>query len=290
MSEVLPAPAVARRVELGPSLFAGLACLGDIVLLRGWLSGQFAMVEVIALHSGLALALGALAHLAQRRPSQSVLVRVLVLLLFGPLGGPALMIAAPAAHAARRPAADAVTGAASRVTSTSRTEDLFNQIRQGRRHPLPQQPPGGFLEIFRAGTLQQQQEAIAAISRAYHPEMRPALGAALASPVPALRVQAAAVYAKLRGTHEARAKELLASGEAGVPPSAPDFAAECARVAQSGFVDGDTQRRLRELSLKPGPSAPSPVSVPDQRLPRWEAETVLQPAPRLRRYACGGLA
>ena len=95
-------------------------------------------------------------------------------------------------------------------------------------------PAPAFLDRLACGTLDQQQGAIAAISRDYHPNMRPALMAALASPVPALRVQAAAVFARLRGTYGERAKALLACEDA----SAQDLQ----EVAASGFVDaGDVE-------------------------------------------------
>lgn len=289
MAEVQSGSTPVPRLDFGPSLFAGLACLMDILLLQGWLRGQSAMIEVIALHICFALAIGAVAMLVRRGVSQSILVRVIILILFGPLGGPALMIAMPAASASRPEKAGAAPATARPSANPVSADDLFDQIMQGRRHPLPQRPFSSFLKTFTAGTFNQQQEAIAAMSRSYHPDMRPALGAALASPIPALRVQAAAVYAKLRSTHEARAKELLVLSKTDDLPSAPDLAADCLTVAESGFVDAETQSLLRKLSARLAGSTPPHASPPAQRHASQMLRPALQPAPRLKRYACGGL-
>lgn len=289
MSDVLSGAVPATRPQFGLSLFAGIACLMDIVLLQGWIQGRLAMVEVIALHTGLVLGLGALAMLVRRQFSQPILVRVILLILFGPLGGPALMIAAPAALASRRDEVRAQSASAARTEAAPSADDIFDRIEQGRRHPLNGSPPRSLLKTLAAGSLHQQQEALAAISRAYHPDMRPALAAALASPTPALRVQAAAVYAKLRGTYEARAKELLALGKTGDLPADPALAAECLTVAASGFVDPETAGLLKDLSAQLADSSRSPDPSAARMPEAPVAWSGLKPLPRLKRHACGGL-
>lgn len=258
------APVAARGLHSG--LFVGLACLGDLLLLRAGLLGQLAMTSVMALHVVLALLLGAWDRIARGRLSQATLVRVVLLLLFGPLGGPALMVLTATA---RQRAAKAAPLAAlpMQAVAAGSPHDLYEQIRQGRRHPHPQQPLSSFHETFLTGSLHRQQAAIAAISRSYHPHMRPALAAALASPVPALRVQAAAVHARLRGGFQARAKELLAlDGDAPVHDRA--LAGECERVAASGFVDARTEARLLDLSARlarPPLPPPAEPAMPPRR-------------------------
>lgn len=289
MPDALSVPVPAARQQFGLGLFAGVACLMDIVLLQGWLQGRHAMLEVIALHTGLAIGLGALAMLARRRFSQPILVRVILLILFGPLGGPALMIAAPAAPASRRKEAGPAPATASRTAGPVSADDIYDRIVQGRRHPLPRSPLCSLLQTFAAGSFPQQQEAIAAMSRAYHPDMRPALSAALASPTPAIRVQAAAVYAKLRRTYETRAKELLGSGRSADPPCGPGLAAECLTVAESGFVDPETVRALKDVSARLAVSSRS-LALPAAQGPEAPAPwPALRPLPRLKRHACGGL-
>ncbi|WP_176562839.1 hypothetical protein [Paracoccus liaowanqingii] len=260
---------------LAPAVLTGLAALADIVLILGWLAGDLSATAVLGCHLALVAAVAGAARLVCREAPSEGLVRVVLLLLFGPFGGPVLMIAAPG---------PAATDTALRGTPRPRgarprdaADRLHDQIRQGRRHPLPQIAAPAFLDRLAGGTLDQQQQAIAAISRSYHPDMRPALMAALASPVPALRVQAAAVFARLRGSYGAQAKALLAR---------PDAPAQALRdVAASGFVDADTCALLRAALLR---------SEEDRAAQMSGAATAafrpaLLEAPRLRRYACGGV-
>ncbi|MTE01485.1 hypothetical protein GIY56_14445 [Paracoccus sp. YIM 132242] len=262
-----------RSAGFAPSLLTGLAALGDILLLHAWLVHDLLMIAVMALHLCLALAFGALARLVCGQTPSRALAGLAILALFGPFGGPVLMMIGPAPVALDRPAVPVAGRPLSPLPPRDAADDLFDQIRQHRRHPLPGDGVPGFLQTFRTGTLRQQQEAIAAISRGYHPDMRPALAAALASPVPALRVQAAAVHAKLRGTHGARAKAMLAD-----PGQARDRAA-LLEIAASGFVDEDTCARLLDLAAEDSPSVAAPPMRP-----------ALAPPPRLKRYSCGGLA
>lgn len=260
-----------RSAEIGPSLLTGLAALADIVLLRAWLGGDLLMIVIMALHLCLALAFGVLFHLFCGRSLSRTLANASILALFGPFGGPVLMIIAPGVVPSPTRITPEAQRSSARQPPRDTADELFDQICQRRRHPLSHGTAPSFLQIFHTGTLRHQQEAIAAISRGYHPDMRPALSAALASPVPALRVQAAAVYAKLRGTYGDQAKELLAG-----TGHSRDKAA-ILEVAASGFVDEETRGKLLDLAAQEAP-VPRP------------ARPALKPMPRLKRHSCGGLA
>lgn len=258
----------AQLSGMGIGALIGLAALADILLVRAWLMQDLAMIAAMGLHLGVVALFAGLCRAILGRGAPAIWAMTAILALFGPFGGPALMIIGPGQ--AGGSAADAPrTGAGRRPASAA--EALADSITQRRRHPLPLTGMPGFVQVFRTGTMQQQQRAIAAISRHYHPDMRPALATALASPVPALRVQAAAVHAKLRGSFEAQAKAILAD------PASAD-AATIHRVAASGFVDDETRLLLLALAADHAP----PAAV-DRRSP-------LLPAPRLKRYSCGGLA
>lgn len=271
----LAAP-LSRSLGFGPSLLTGLAALGDILLLQAWLGGNILMITVMALHLGLALVFGGLSWLLCGRSESRALAGFAILALFGPFGGPVLMMIGPGAVASATRTAPLAPRPLSLVPPRDAAEELFDQISQRRRHPLPQDNGPGFLQTFRAGTLREQQEAIAAISHAYHPDMRPALSEALASPVPALRVQAAAVYARLRGTYGDRAKEIL------VDPGKPRDRAAILEVAASGFVDEETCARLLDPAAEDRAAAPVAPAPP--------LRPALAPMPQLKRYSCGGLA
>jgi hypothetical protein len=271
--------------RLAPSVLAGLAALVDILLIRAWLAGDLPMIRVMALHLCLSLMFATAWFLCHRSLS-TTLASGAFLILFGPFGGIVAMVLALGrdVSVARQPLPAPGRGPV-QPRPHDAAELLFEQISQRRRHPLPAAAVPDFLTTLRSGTLDQQQNAIAAISRNYHPDMRPALNAALASPVPALRVQAAAVYAKLRGTYGSRAKELLARGQMG-GEAAPDATA-CLEVADSGFVDDATRDLLRQRALSPRAvqDMPPPASVAAAR----PARSILRTTPRLKRYACGGL-
>ncbi|MCQ0971428.1 hypothetical protein MLD63_13460 [Paracoccus sp. TK19116] len=261
-----------RRGSITPSLLTGLAALADAALMKAWLAGELPMVGVIAVHLIVSVAFGACYHVTCGRSVSKSLANTAVLVLIGPLGGAALMLIGSASVGAR---ADVTHERQSySVTRLSRdpAELLYDQIRQGRRHKLHHGTVESFMKTFDGAPLSQQQEAIAAISREYHPDLRPALAAALASPVPALRVQAAAVYAKLRGSYGDRAKAMLTKGERCAKSEIMD-------VADSGFVDEDTRAKLLELVEEIEPSSPLP-----------SLHRALDSMPRLKRYSCGGLA
>lgn len=114
--------------------------------------------------------------------------------------------------------------------------------------------PAPFAEVFASDDLPAQQRAMASISRSYRPEMRDGLRLALESDVPAIRVQAAAVHARLRGEFDARAKALLARGRSFDPQEAQE-------VARSGFVAPDVAAMLIGADPDTTPAA-RPVPKP----------------------------
>jgi hypothetical protein len=195
-------------------------------------------------------------------------------LLLGPIGGFVLLIA--------NYGLDGVMAQATRPPSWTapplKAETLHAEILQGRRPQANALIPRPFVEVFASGTLGRQQEAIAAISLNYRPQLLPALRLALASEMPALRVQAAAVYAKLRGSFGERAKALRAAAMAA--PLSADLAAEAEAVAASGFVDAETAAELmahaaRATTIFAGTPGPK--------------QNALTQPPRMKRHACGGV-
>ncbi len=283
---VAPAP---RRAGIYSSFLVGLAALGDIILIQAWLSQDLSMILVIAFHLGLALAFGILSALLCPRPLSATVASFVILVLFGPFGGLALMMIAPGLGLPQTRIRSTRTADQFSPDPQMRdaADELFDQICQRRRNPLSGNAVSSFLKTFRSGTLHQQQEAIAAISRSYHPDMRPALSAALASPVPALRVQAAAVYAKLRGTYGTRAKDLLDQAEREDHARAALDANAFLEVAASGFVDMETREKLLRLASTMKEES-TPPSNPSASGP-GPSRSMLRAMPRLKRYACGGL-
>uniref|UniRef100_UPI001A90C724 hypothetical protein n=1 Tax=Paracoccus shandongensis TaxID=2816048 RepID=UPI001A90C724 len=91
------APPLSRGAGFAPGLLTGLAALGDILLLKAWLAQDLLMITVMALHLCLALAFGGLSWVTNGRSASPALAGTAILALFGPFGGPVLMMIGPGA-------------------------------------------------------------------------------------------------------------------------------------------------------------------------------------------------
>ena len=80
---------------------------------------------------------------------------------------------------------------------------LSDRVAIGRSANLAAPPPSLFLDLFRNGPIAEQQSALGLIARAFHPGYLPALKIALESTEPVIRVQAAAVAARVRSPLQA---------------------------------------------------------------------------------------
>lgn len=78
-------------------------------------------------------------------------------------------------------------------------------------------------------------------------------------------------------------------GKTGDLPADAALAAECLTVAGSGFVDPETAGLLKDLSARLADSSRSPDPSAARKPDVSVACSGLQPLPRLKRHACGGL-
>ena len=184
-------------------------CMVDLWIGAGVLDGGLTLVAGLSVHHAAVAMLGAalLARGTERRDDG--LAWIVMAVLFGPVSGIVLGVLALAPRLLPRG-----SGARPGVTAPSETraELLARRIREGRRRALSDTLPPSYAEIFDRGDLSLQERAMSAMSRGYRPQMRPALDAALASDIPAIRVQAAAIHAKLRGHYEGVIRTLSADG------------------------------------------------------------------------------
>lgn len=86
---------------------------------------------------------------------------------------------------------------------------LADSVASGRTIGLDAPPPQSFESVIARGSLAERQTALGLIARKFHPAYAPALQAALKSPEPVVRVQAAAVAARIRGELKGRVREAL---------------------------------------------------------------------------------
>jgi hypothetical protein len=260
------------------ALVVGLA-LFDLVILTQWIAGTLGTLAAIAIHDVVTIALCAWASRSGKRWSVDPLALALLLLLLGPLGGIAVFIGDVCTTVLGPLAAwfPRMTPSRPPEPVPGPADTVYAQIRQGRRPEVAAKAVRCYGTMFSTGTLAEQQAAIAAISRGYKPVMYDALQMALASPVPVVRVQAAAVFAKLRGDFGARAKALLET-------DARASGTEVLHVAQSGFLDPELADRLTALA---GLIEPPTAVTPTQR---GAVPPEVQAPPQLKRYSCGGMA
>ena len=270
---------------------------GDAAALSFWLSGRLATAELFGLHmtgAGLMLALGALFF--PRRAHPSLLIEVGFFVLCGPLGALVMQVAR---IGSARADADATDNPSVRMAETDAALSLPDAIHdlhvQGRRSTRSRSEDWSYADILRDDDLARHNEVIAAISRNYHPEMYPALSLALGSSSPALKVQAAAVYSKLRRTFGESANDLLRTDPALLTQQdVAVYHEDLLRVANSGFVDAHKVQSLTErakdiaaLGLLAGHAPAGRGLLPASA--RSFRSDVRRQGPRLKRYSCGGL-
>ncbi len=138
-------------------------------------------------------------------------------------------------------------------TETSPMSRLSDHIMSGRALDPRLAPPTPFAALIVTGTIAEKQSILGLIARKFHPEYLPALQVALISDEPVIRVQAAAVAAKIRGDLAGLVDRLLTeAASAETSPDALVRATHEARLcAQSGLMEDKdkvrTERLIEEL-------------------------------------------
>lgn len=124
-------------------------------------------------------------------------------------------------------------------TEVSSTTKLSDRISTGRVADLTGDMPTSFLGVLATGSIHEQQVVLGLIARHFHPDYLPTLQMALVSEEPIIRVQAAAVAAKVRGELSHRTDTLL---RAAADPTLPAEEAlrriaEAERCVGSGLME-----------------------------------------------------
>ncbi len=267
----------------------------DAVALSFWLADRISTPQILLLHVAGALACWCVAALFQRQAMLPLLIEAGLCIFAGPLGGLVLrmtQVGRPVGNAAL--SLGELPFHADSDPPPQLPDVIYDLKQQGRRATLQQSGELHYADILRNGDLTRHNEVIAAISRNYHPEMYPALSFALGSSSPALKVQAAAVYSKLRRTFGESANALLKTDlNALAPEDAASCHAEILRVAKSGFVDTEKGQALMALAAaieaKGIFSSGTASAAPSARGFRYLQPDIRKRGPRLKRYSCGGL-
>ncbi len=128
---------------------------------------------------------------------------------------------------------------------------LCDSVAIGRGLDLSAPAPASFASVIHSGTLVEQQAALGLVARDYHPAYIGALKSALRSPEPVIRVQAAAVAARLRGgIAEALEAQVERARTVSDPLVILPLVAEIDVAAASGLVDQTLAGRGAQVSRR----------------------------------------
>lgn len=251
--EVREAAAASWSAELkGPAVLLGAELLvAWLHVGRGWggVATLLAHGAVIAVAAWRLLAV-APAGRDLTRPALAVLAAAVA----GPVGAMAALVMA--ATGRRAEAQSPLISSWYRRIALSAEIDpvtaLCDDVASGRTMNLAAAPPSVFLDVLAGGAVAEQQAVLGLIARRFHPDYLPALSAALKSPEPVVRVQAAAVVARIRDELAARVRdhlEVLGTAAANGGATIADGAArraELGKAARSGLLDEGDLRRIEE--------------------------------------------
>ncbi len=238
-------PLDAPRVGLQPIVLLGL--LGECAAVFAAASGVIGLPLMLAAHLALVTAVALLQWPRLRSSSDGglALLGVIAMLAAGPFGAACALLMPLLMR--RDPAGEALLpGWYERIALSSEQSEftrLSDRIAIGRAANLAAPLPVPFVELFKSGPLSEQQAALGLIARDFHPGYLPVLKLALESPAPVIRVQAAAVAARIRGPLNAQvvtlfsraADPLLAVGDA------VDLAADINAAIDSGLLEASEQ-------------------------------------------------
>jgi hypothetical protein len=202
---------------------ASLALLVEGCALALALAERLTTAQVVMIHAGVTALLIGWSVIARVRGADAALVTLTALAVavagpFGALGA----IALPRLSRTDPTDVQRLENWYRRLSLSVETDDLTrlsDKVAIGRALDLRAPAPSSFVRLVETGSVQERQAVLGLIARQFHPDYLPALKTALASAEPVVRVQAAAVAARVRGRLAQVVRRLLAEA------SAPDASA-----------------------------------------------------------------
>lgn len=189
-----------RIADCAVGLFAAaLEAVAFLALAQwGWLSIATGLATHLAVAGLLWLWLG-----YRARGAADVAMPQLILLVTaatGPIGGALTALSAlmPLRDAAERPLLDRWYDRIAHASDTDLATELADGFSIGRTMDLDRPVTTSFEAVMRGADTRSQQAVLGLVARAFKPEYVPALGLALRSGEPLIRVQAAAVATRIR--------------------------------------------------------------------------------------------
>lgn len=250
---------IVSRAPYGEILVAAAALLAESVLAILALRGALPVSAAIGFHLVVvaALAVGLSLPARPARDLSAPLLTLVATLAAGPagaLGAVFIHLLTPA----RREHPEMLAAWYERIALASDIDPvtrLCDEVSIGRSIDLSAQMPHSFTRVIEQGSLAERQAALGLIARRFHPDFVGALDAALKSPEPVVRVQAAAVAARVRGELKARVRAIIDDGLPSDPIEALERASLLEAASRSSLLDendrlraGALARRLRSSS------------------------------------------
>ena len=209
--------------------------LGVLLVTENW-------ALVLAVHVA---AVALLAGLRDRLPGDAtdLALSLLAMASLGPLGTAAFAISCLLPNESEAPERlEAWYRRIALATPNDPVVQLSDRVAIGRTMNLEAAPPQSFVQLMAEGTLADRQTALGLIGRKFHPEYLAALRVALRSGEPVIRVQAAAVAARIQPQLQACIARLGAVEAADLAASTEQLLADTRAILTSGLVD-ETARR-----------------------------------------------
>jgi len=253
MSMSLPPPpheAVARDISWSGTEIAAvaLATAAELGIVIAGALNIAPIAELAAVHAGVGLLLGLVTMplSAGNRGNPALLLFVISLFAFGPLGplGTGLTMALHRGFARRATPFEQWYAALFPKVTTTRTQTVYERVALRGGGPPQRGTVAPFLDVMALGTVRQKQVVIGMIADEFHPKFAAALRGALNDSEPAIRVQAATAFARIESQFLERSLMLEAAHTA--CPEDTDVIFALARhheaCAESGLLDDGRAR------------------------------------------------
>ena len=238
---VAPSSLQSKYSAFQPIVVLGFVAEGAIVFAA--LSGRLNTLAALAVHLALVLLLCLLLQRRLRSGADGglALLAIVGILATGPVGAFCALLMPILTR--RNTTSEALLPHWYKRIALSAEQDAFTRLSDrvaiGRAANLAAPLPQPFVDLFQSGPIAEQQTALGLIARGFHPGYLPVLKAALASPEPVIRVQAAAVAARIRAPLNAHAAALFARAANPMLSTneAVDIAAELLAATDSGLLE-----------------------------------------------------
>jgi polysaccharide biosynthesis protein PelE len=233
---------------------AAVAVAIEAVVVLFSFSGDVPLSVPMQLHAA-AVAVVALLLFRGREPEDDLTLAslmFLVILVAGPAGAIASLAAlAFVNHAGAGPEVlSAWYTRLSKASGSIPSTELSDRVVAGRVIDTNSAAPAQFENVIASGTLEERQAALGLMARHFHTDYAPALEAALRSPEPVVRVQAAAVVSRVRADLKTRIKALLLTNQKRGSVQSLNDAAELVRLAACSLVDRADAEKCRKGALE----------------------------------------